>query len=62
MSTGFAYSLHLCSVSNLRIFLCFSYGILKLAFRARKLFVAFEGFSFLRDFFFCPLQVLLVSF
>ena len=44
MSTGFAFeqSLHLRSVSNLRIFLVFSYGILKLAFRARKLSGAFE--------------------
>ena len=45
MSIGFAIekSLHLLSVSNLRIILVFSrYGLLKLAFRARKLSGAFE--------------------
>ena len=44
MSTGSAFeqSLQLRSVSNLRIFLVFNYGILKLAFRARKLSGAFE--------------------
>ena len=34
--------LQLCNVSNLRIFLFFSYGILKLAFRARQLSEAFD--------------------
>ena len=44
MSTGFAFkqSLHLCNLSNLKIFLVFRYGLLKLAFRFRKLSGAFE--------------------
>ena len=44
MSTGFAFkqSLQLCNVSNLRIFWFFSYGLLKLAFRARKCSGTFE--------------------
>ena len=39
---SFKQSLHLRNVLNLRIFLIFSYGILKLAFRARNLSGAFE--------------------
>ena len=44
MSTSFAFkqSLHLCNVSNLRVFGLAATGLSKLAFRARKLSGAFE--------------------
>ena len=44
MSTGFAFkqSLHLCSVSNLRIFWFFSYGVFQVGFSGPKTFRGFR--------------------